>query len=86
MVCPKSWGEVLAYWSLDPGETLPLLHMQGQEATATAKMGPAGLQPETPLSSSRVSLGHSVSRGSPSLPGLPFSVVKAHVSSVLLLQ
>lgn len=77
---------MLACWSLDPGETLPLLHMQGQEATATAKMGPAGLQPETPLSSSRVSPGHSVSRGSPSLPGLPFSVVKAHVSSVLLLQ
>lgn len=35
---PKELGEVLAYWSLDPGETLPPLHMQGQEATATAKM------------------------------------------------
>lgn len=76
----------MVYWSLDPGQTLPPLQMQGQEATAIAKTRPACLQPETRLSSSRVSPGHSVSRGSPSLPGLPFSVVKAHVSSVLSLQ
>lgn len=73
----------MVYWSLDPGQTLPPLP---QEATAIAKTRPACLQPETRLSSSRVIPGHSVSRGSPSLPGLPFSVVKAHVSSVLSLQ
>lgn len=82
----REWVGRLAYWSPDPDQALPSPANVGVgEGPGTAKVQPAGPWPET-LCARPESVIAALSPQLPCLPGLLFSVLKAHLILVLLLQ